>query len=73
MSTETYRAIIAAIDQAILAGVARPGIIKAGDREVQYRNLSELKDIRAMYVRLVNAANGSRGFRISKIRQGGSV
>lgn len=67
-----YRQIIAAIDTAILNGVSCPGRLRAGDREIEYRDLEQLTKIRGQYAAYIVQAQTGGGIRTTRFRSGGS-
>ena len=70
MTTTELTAMITAIDEAVLAGIDKPGkVISADGRSVEYRDLDSLMKTRGTYVRLQNAATRSKkGFTLNKFR-----
>ncbi len=68
----TNAAIIAAIDDAILAWADQPVSLSISGRTITYRSLAELIDARKYYAQLATTASVGRGFTIKHFKAGGS-
>lgn len=70
----SYQDIIDAIDARIALDIDKPGIVSAGGRTVQYRNLYELRETRKMYVELLSqqSRGGGKRFGMTRIKSPGA-
>jgi len=67
-----YIAIIAAIDVAIENWAGKPVMLSEAGRQVTYRSLNSLLEVRRYYAKLQLQINNKKPFRITHLKAGGA-